>query len=466
MKLLPQSLSFVLCIILAWSCSKEKFTSNADALLIPGVDTLHFDTVFTTTGSVSQIVKIFNNNDAAINISSIELAGGANSFYKINVDGIPGPVVNNVNILAEDSLYVFVTVSIDPTADELPFIVRDSIKISYNGNSFWVQLEAYGQNAHFFRNKIVSSSETWNNDLPYVILERLTVEPGALLTINKGSRIYVHADAPILVQGSLHVLGEKQENERVVFTGDRLDEPYKNFPASYPGIIFMQGSENNILRYTTIKNAYQAIVCVDPSPGIKLKLQQTIIDNAYDAGILAINTSIEAENLLVRNCGKNIVIVKGGNYVFEHSTIAAYSTGFIQHREPAVAISNYLLQDNILSAADLNASFNNCIIWGESGGFVDEEVITSKQDLAFFNLSFNNILWRVENNPANSVVTGFDLKNTDPEFDTIKPAQNLFNFRLKSFSPAIDKAISALTLDLDGNPRPVNLPDLGAYEAQ
>src|SRR5690606_7523489 len=120
----------------------------------------------------------------------------------------------------------------------------------------------------------------------------------------------------------------------------------------------------------------------DPAPGVKLKMQQTIIDNAYDAGLLAVNTSIEAENLLVSNCGKNIVIVKGGNYVFNHATIAAYSTSFIQHREPAVAISNYLLQNNIISASDLNASFNNCIIWGESGGFVDEEVITSKQDMA------------------------------------------------------------------------------------
>ncbi len=121
-----------LIILLFFACKKESFTSSSSAILKTSVDTLHFDTVFTTTGSTSRFIKIINDNNKGIHISSVKLAGGASSPFKINVDGIAGPQVNNVDVLAEDSIYIYVTVSINPTAANLPFIVRDSIEINYN----------------------------------------------------------------------------------------------------------------------------------------------------------------------------------------------------------------------------------------------------------------------------------------------------------------------------------------------
>jgi len=97
-------------------------------------------------------------------------------------------------------------------------------------------LEAWGQNAHFFRNKEITGSETWTNDLPYVILGSLIVDPNQILTIEKGCHIYVHADAPLIINGTIQVNGEADSADRVYFRGDRLDEPYKDFPASWPGI--------------------------------------------------------------------------------------------------------------------------------------------------------------------------------------------------------------------------------------
>ena len=49
-------------------------------------------------------------------LSNVTLAGGASSAFKINVDGYKGPTVSNLEIDANDSLHVFVNVSIDPTA--------------------------------------------------------------------------------------------------------------------------------------------------------------------------------------------------------------------------------------------------------------------------------------------------------------------------------------------------------------
>jgi hypothetical protein len=57
-------------------------------------------------------------------------------------------------------------VTINPNANQLPFVVQDSIKIDYNGNTRFVQLDALGQNARFLRDRRVTSDTTWNNNLP------------------------------------------------------------------------------------------------------------------------------------------------------------------------------------------------------------------------------------------------------------------------------------------------------------
>jgi hypothetical protein len=461
--------NFLLLIIAAvffFACKKESFTNNSSAFLQTTVDTLHFDTVFTSTGSFTQVVKIINNNKKSIHISSVRLAGGTSSTFKINVDGITGPQVTNIDVANDDSVYVFVTVSINPNTANLAFIVRDSIEINYNGNLKFIQLDAYGQNANFLRNKKVTGSETWNNNLPYVILGRLTVDTNATLTINKGCRIYVHADAPIIVNGTLQVKGEKWDSTKVVFTGDRLDEPYRNYPASYPGIIFTGVSKNSVLNYAIIKNAYQGIVVTEPSAGTKLTLNETIIDNAYDAGLIGINSSITAKNLLVSNCGKNIFLVKGGNYNFTHTTVASFSNNYIQHREPALVITNFLSQNNVLITNNLNAVFRNSIFWGEANGLVEDEVVVLKQGSTSFNVLFDQILWRVKTAPANSTINGI-INNQNPIFDSVNTSERFYSFRLKPTSPAINKGVAtSVNLDLDGLPRPVGLPDLGAYEKQ
>lgn len=466
MKPVKNILLFIVLAAFFFACKKESFTNSSSAFLQTTVDTLHFDTVFTSTGSFTQVVKIINPNKKSIHISSVRLAGGNSSPYKINVDGIAGPQVNNIDVADDDSVYVFVTVSINPNTANLAFIVRDSIEIKYNGNVKFVQLAAYGQNANFFRNKKITTTETWNNNLPYVILGRLTVDTNATLTINKGCKIYVHADAPIIINGTLQVNGEKFDSTRVVFTGDRLDEPYRSYPASYPGIIFTDVSKNSILNYAIIKNAYQGIVVSEPSAGTKLTLNETIIDNAYDAGLIGINTNITAKNLLVSNCGKNIFLVKGGNYNFTHTTVAALSNNFLQHKEPALVLTNFLNQNNILVTNNLNAVFRNSIFWGEANGLVQDEVVVLKQGATAFNVFFDQVLWRVKTSPANSTINGA-INNQSPVFDSVNTAERFYSFRLKQNSPAVNKGVAtSVNIDLDGLPRPVGLPDLGAYERQ
>src|SRR6476620_3996249 len=466
MKFSLRNLSFFSVLVLIFlSCKKEGFTTDRQAILRTDVDTLHFDTVFTTTGSASQVFKIFNPNNKGVRINSVRLAGGSASPFKINVDGVTGPEANNIEIASGDSAYVFVTVKIDPSGRPLPFIVQDSVELNYNGNSSWVQLDAYGRNAHFLRNTTITSNTSWVRDLPYVILGNLTVAPGATLSIEEGCNIFIHADAPFIVKGTLKVNGDKFDSTRVVFAGDRLDEPYRDFPASYPGLIFTETSTNNTINYGIIKNAYQGIVAIDHGGSTKLTPNETIIDNAYDAGIFGINTSISARNLLISNCGKNILLVKGGNYNFTHCTVTSYSNNFIQHKEPLVILTDYLKENNNITTQPLNALFTNCIIWAQSGGLVKNEILVDKQG-GNTTVNFNNVLWPTVIIPANVNAAG-NIISDDPLFENILVSENLYSFRLKENSPAINKGSDAgINKDLDGKPRPVASPDLGAYEKQ
>src|SRR4026207_647618 len=119
-------------LILFYSCKKDSFITSPDAQVRISADEIKFDTVFTTTGSITQSFKIINENDQRLRLSSIKLMGGNASYFKINADGFVGPEVSSIEIEPNDSVYVFVSVSINQSAANIPFIVKDSIQVNYN----------------------------------------------------------------------------------------------------------------------------------------------------------------------------------------------------------------------------------------------------------------------------------------------------------------------------------------------
>lgn len=453
----------ILSVLLFFSCKKDSVITSADAILRTSADTLKFDTVFTTIGSVTRIFTIINTNNQRLNISSIKLMGGNTSAFKINVNGLSGTEITNYELAANDSAYVFVTANINPSAANQPFIVSDSVHISFNGNTKKVQLQAYGQNAHFLNNVKITGAETWTNTKPYVILGRLTVDTNAILNINAGTRIYVNAGAPILVHGTVVASGSKPSP--IVIAGDRLDEPYKNYPAAYPGIYFSPVSKNNLLTFTEIKNSYQAIVLDGPSVNTnpKLSLQQCTIDNAYDIALYSGGSYVIANNCLFSNSKKNLLIEYGGEATFTNCTFAAYSNIYVSHNDPSVGIYNYAPVSGNNTAFNLNANFINCIFWGDN----TNEVHVQKQGSTTFALNFSNCIYKA----ANLTNTTFlnCKQNQDPLFDSINVARRYYNFRTnnKSGAPGVNAGLpTSFTQDLDANPRAAGQTDIGAYERQ
>ncbi len=454
--LLPFALAFT-------HCRKNSFITSSNATVAFSADTLLFDTVFVSTGSITEQVKIINGNDRKLRLSTVKLMGGAQSYFHINIDGSPGPEQDNIDLDAGDSIYVFVAVEINPQTAGLPFIVQDSIQVAYNGTQRYIQLEGWGQNAHFLHNAVLTGNTVWDNKLPYVILGGLQVDTNGQLSIPAGCRVYFHADAPLLVDGTLLVNGDHYDSTRVYFQGDRLDQPYNGFPGSWPGIYFRGTSTGNDLKYAVIQNAYQSIVVEAPPAGTvpKVLLQQCIINNSYDAGILGAQGSLEADNCLISNCGKNIEL-GGGYYVFSQCTDAAYSNLYLAHSQPVLAVSDASEQGAVVVTGNLQATFNNCIFWGGQG-IVTNEVVVGQQGSGAFAVNFSNCLWKVAKAPTGVGATGI-IANQDPLFDSVNNSTLYYDFHLKTGSPALGAGLpTTLPSDLDGNPWPAMDPALGCY---
>ncbi len=105
------------------SCKKDKVITSSTAKLSFSQDSVLFDTVFTSIGSTTKLFRVHNPNNGKVTISSVRLARGTSSFYRLNVDGVAGKSFSNVEIAAKDSMYIFVEVTIDPNNQNNPTLI-------------------------------------------------------------------------------------------------------------------------------------------------------------------------------------------------------------------------------------------------------------------------------------------------------------------------------------------------------
>ena len=372
-------------IVCTFSCRKQKVLTTGGVLKF-STDTLKFDTVFTAAGSFTTGLLIYNTQDEPVIVSSVRLKNGASSYFHLNVDGFSGNNVSNLHIAAHDSLYVFATVNIDPTIDTTPFIIYDQLIATLNGKDFGVEFTAFGQNAHYIINDSFGGNTTWDTHLPYVVVHKCVIGPGATLNIPPKCRVYMHQDARFFVFGTLKSgVGSMGQSDTVVFQGDRLDRAYFGYigyPGEWGGIYVAAGGTcsltNSILKNcggsTYYYNFLTQSAAVEVDSGGYLVMDKSIITNSFGHGILGFEGNVTATNCLVNYCGgEALAVILGGKDSFTNCTFANYSTAALSHiNNPTVGIVNWLqIGDNLYAHANLNAVLRNCIVWGS----LDSELV-------------------------------------------------------------------------------------------
>ncbi len=454
-------IGLLVSIWISTSCRKnEKLDSNPGLTLSFSTDTVFFDTVFPTIGSVTQRLVVYNNHNRKVNISRISVGGGSNSSYRINVNGIPANTVENVEISGQDSIYIFVRVTIDPHNLNTPFVVDDSIGFLLNGNQQYVKLVAWGRDAVFHRKGLLQGQNIWDSTRAHVIYESLRVDTNGILIIMPGTRVYFHKEAYLSVSfnASLKIPGSLEHPVR--FQGDRLDPYYKDLPGQWGGILLEAGSKEHVLDHAIIKNgtfgifADSAVSSVTPM----LTLRNTIIQNFTASGILAYGTYIVSENCVIGSCGgPSLDINYGGSYDFRQLTVGNYWTSSVRN-VPALYLSNYDYDTNGTKITHplTKAYFGNAILYGSNS----DEIMLDSAAGAGFNFQFDHALLRTQlklNDPNRYINC---LVNKDPGFiDTQK-----MDYRIDSISPAIGKGKPlGIPFDIRGIDRG-DTPSLGAYE--
>lgn len=467
-----------------FSCRKDDVTTSANDKLNFSTDTLLFDTVFTTMSSTTKRLIVYNRNSDKIIISSIFIENGANSQFRINVDGASGNTHKDIEIEGNDSLFIFLEVTIDPNSVLSPFVVEDKIMFSTNGNNQSVQLLAWGQNAHYFTPKNFISglpplscldgdcntnaapvNKNWVNDKPYVIVGFLVVDSLDKLTIDPGVRIHLHKNAGLWVykEGNIRINGTV--SEPVIFQGTRLEFAWQDVPGQWDRIWINEGSADNVFNNVVIKNAFVGIQAEtlpfnpnSPTSSNKLRLNNCEIKNAAAVGLLATNYQITDTNSIFTNTGQlNIFVQGGGNYQFFHSTIANYWNQSTRST-PAIFLQNYYQDINgTTQVRDIDsANFINCIIDGNSDVEFDID-----------ELAPGKINYRIDH----SIVRTTNTTPATNFFNIIKNPLNLVfldvqnnNYTLAPNSPANNAGKNTGVLfDHIQNPRN-SPPDIGAFE--
>jgi hypothetical protein len=386
----------------------DKIDSSPSLHLSFSADTVLFDTVFTTIGSATQTFMVYNHNNHRINISDIHLAGATSSPFRINLDGQPGNTFTNIDIDAHDSIFVFVRVTINPNAQDAPFICQDSLLFTLNGNHQKINLVAWGQNANYIvantqqpglpPYKIIAARNqtvTWTANKPYVIYGYAVVDSTAKLIIEAGTHIYFHANSGLWVykNGTLKVNGTI--DQKVIFEGDRRELFYADIPGQWDRIWINEGAVDNEIDWAIIQNGYtgiQAETLDKPGTG-KLIINNTVINNMSGYGLLAKLYTVQAANLLIYDAGvQSLYIAAGGSYDFRHCTFADYWNKSYRS-SPSVMLSNYYQSTDasgnlqVMKGALTKAYFGNCQITGNEN---EELAFENDPTAGAFNYMFDH----------------------------------------------------------------------------
>ena len=521
-------LLFIGIVLSLSSCRKDFETVASNGELKFSKDTIYLDTVFTNIGSSTYTLKVYNRSNKDINIPKIQL-GRTNSKYRMMIDGLTGvdedgngvgdgKIFNNVELLAKDSMYVFIeTTASIADANSTDFLYTDDILFGSGSKQQAVNLVTLIQDAIFLYPKRdaqgvketltlgtdtdgnpvkingfeLSATDPTNGDelhftktKPYVIYGYAGVPNGDTLVIDPGAKVYFHAESGIVVQpgASLHINGGvssnpalPQENE-VTFEGDRLEPLYEDVPGQWGTIWLRQGSVDNRIEHLTLKNSTVGLL-VENCP---LNIYSSQIYNSANYGILARAAGIIGDNLVVNLAGQTAFQCNiGGSYEFKHCT---FNNNWVSSNQYSVLLSNYEKNgDGSNTTNDLTqANFYNCIIYGSNNvelflDDVDKDNDGSVDNGVLLRNDFKNCLIKFRD-------FGTSLYTNHKEYDKIREGNtngNIINTDPKFFNSNsnklnIDNTSAAFTkgsltylvsLDVLGHQRTSSPPDIGAYQS-
>ncbi len=477
---------------------EEEFLTGDGVDIAFSLDTLRFDTVFVEQGSATRSFRVYNRSDEPIMIDRIFIENQSGIDFRFNVDGFSGPEAKDVIIWDQDSIHVFVEVTIDPNMPESisPYVVEELITFETGRTQRSVQLEAWGQNALYLPNRFsdgvptVISCELQNfnlkdlaGELPVVIYGALFID-SCTVEIPAGMEIYVHGGIAqndlfgvfndgflfTLPNGKLRILGTPEEP--VIISTDRLEEPFRDEPGQWTGIVLGPLSTGHEIRNARIRNSIFGVY-VDSLA--TLEMSQTEIAYTASSALVGRAATIDIENcLFFDNAVNPIQVLLGGEINIDYTTVAAYG-----QNTASLALQNFQQFDtdgdgqaDQAFALPLRARVRNSIF---AGSATDQLILNDgfeRSEPDFFDVRLDHTALQVEDlltEPDNLYGDFFqnfcfdciELNRTDTLF--VNRQEDDYHLDSLSRVRNLGVFLPEITVDLENQLR-MDPPDLGCFE--
>lgn len=455
------SLSLILMILMSFGlvgCIEDGYTSSPNDRPTFSTDTVNMGMVITTDLSTTQRFTVRNPHSKGLLISDIRVDGPNAEYFRVNVDGFSGTTFSNVEIRANDSIYVLVSCLLPENNVNSPVDIHANILFNTNGGTDRVVLKATGQNVTRLYGEVVTGQTTFEPTKPYQVFDSLVVAPDATLVLPPGTTLMFHDKAYMRVYGTLKSQGTVEAPN--ILRGDRTGDvisgiTFDLMAGQWIGVDFMPGSKGNSLYHTEIRNTVQGVVAEES----QLELVNSKLRNSQFRALSVQGTDVTAVGCEFAEAPYGTVFVAGGTSTFDHCTFPNYYL-FSAIYEPAV-IFTHLNDETALE--DYNgpytkATVTNSILYGLGSDIYPGNL--DGTDVYLHNCllksagsddeHFTNCLW-----------------DADPLYYTVRD-DYVFDYRLKEGSPAIAAGNAALSThpaaayDAYGKARGTT-PDLGAY---
>lgn len=473
----------VCCMMLCVSCIQDQVSSDPKLQLSFSHDTILFDTVFTTIGTSTKQVRVYNPNKHALSIEQVSMQNG--QYFFVNLDGENDMSrMRDVVVRGGDSLFLFVRAEIDPQASNSPVLVEDKIAFLVNGKLQEILLQAYGQNVEKIigenGKKIYDSHLRLTNEKPYLLYD--TVVVAGNLTIEKGTTLYMHSNAMLYVYGNMSAEGTREQP--IVLRGYRTDHlfdsvPYRMASGQWDGLYLIHPKgkipPTYKMNYVDILSGKIGLYVESESTGKilpSLKLTNSRIHNHSVYGVVLRNVDAKVVNCEISNCASYCVYLDGGKHDFVHNTIAAYygfpyTTLNLHNNMLAEDVAAVYINNLSKNTAKTNSSFSNCII---TGGRKNNVVVATPLNEYYEGEFIGNYL------RADSLDEVFAKNNVYASDSDSLVFRNIYylskeyyyyDFRLDTLSPArgIADSVAAIPYPTDRiGYRRKSKPDAGCYE--
>ena len=451
------------------ACINDDISTSPSDQPTFSVDTLKMGTVFTEDVTVTHKFTVRNRNDKGINLSYIRLRGPTADLFRLNVDGLAGKTFQNVEIRANDSIYVFVEATLPANGGTTPQTVNATVDFLTNGVTSHVVLRADGQDVTRLRALTITEDTHLTKGRPYQIFDSLVVAEGRTLTLDPGADLRFHDGATFIVRGTLICNGTLLDP--VSIAGDRTgnvitDITFDLMSRQWNGLQFTVSSHGNRMVHTHLRNTwYGVIVSGDGKPSAdgapKLWLQNTRLRNSGDLVLEVYDADVQAYGCEFAEAANGVVRLQGGSHIFNHCTFANYYL-FSAIGGAALTLEHLSPENDAETGTPYTkALISNSIIYGLGPDI-------SPGDLLGTEVTLNHCLLRSNGTDDDNFIAC--LWDKDPLYYTVRE-DYIFDYRVKPESPAIGAGDPALTLpdaavDAYGLTRSTTAPTLGAYVYQ